>query len=72
MKNSKPLSQCDIYQSKAAGDKLIAGLKMGQSIHWSDTLELLTGDRELKADALLEYYNPLMKYLLKVNQEEIL
>lgn len=40
---------------------------MGSSKHWSEALEAITGERVLNASAILEYFNPLYKYLKKVN-----
>lgn len=63
----KPLHKCDIDGNKAVGAKLAAGLSAGLSRHWSDTLETMTGDRVLKADALLEYFEPLRTFLERHN-----
>lgn len=63
----KPLHKCDIDGNKAVGAKLAAGLSAGLSRHWSDTLETMTGERVLKADALLEYFEPLQTFLESVN-----
>ncbi|XP_062535785.1 angiotensin-converting enzyme-like [Armigeres subalbatus] len=63
----KPLYKCDIDGSKAAGDRLKAGLSLGRSVHWSDALRAMTGESELKSDALLEYYAPLYEFLKKEN-----
>ncbi|KAK4883480.1 hypothetical protein RN001_006799 [Aquatica leii] len=66
---SKPneLHKCDFYKSKEAGDVLRAGLKLGKSEHWKDVLEKMTGSRELQADALLEYFQPLFDFLKEEN-----
>lgn len=65
--SAKPLHKCDFYNSKAAGDKLKAGLKVGFSEHWSVALERLTGESEISAQALLEYFAPLKEFLKKQN-----
>ena len=44
-------------------------LAMGRSRPWQDAMEALTGQREMKADAILEYYQPLMEWLEKTNAE---
>lgn len=43
-------------------------LSQGQSHPWQDTLEKLTGTRQMDASALIEYFSPLMKYLEEQNQ----
>lgn len=39
------------------------GLKLGASKHWSEVLKIMTGETELKADAILEYFQPLQQVL---------
>jgi peptidyl-dipeptidase A len=58
-----PLHQCSIYGSKLAGEKLQSMMAMGRSQPWQDTLEMLTGERELDPSALLEYFAPLQAWL---------
>jgi peptidyl-dipeptidase A len=58
-----PLHRCSIYESKVAGDKLNAMLKMGLSKPWPDALEALTGSRQMDATAILDYFAPLKAYL---------
>ena len=62
------LNECSIYGSKEAGAKLIAMLETGASVPWQDTLEKLTGTREMDASAIIEYFAPLMVYLKEQNQ----
>lgn len=66
---NKPLHKCDIDGSTAAGDRLRAGLSLGRSVHWSEALRAMTGETELKTDALLEYYAPLYDFLKKDNDQ---
>jgi peptidyl-dipeptidase A len=63
-----PLHTCSIYGSKEAGAKLAAMLAMGASKPWPDALEALTGTREMDANALVEYFAPLMTYLQQQNE----
>ena len=58
-----PLHECSIYGSKEAGQKLRAMLAMGASRPWPDALEALTGEREMDATAMLDYFEPLVKWL---------
>ena len=63
-----PLYECDIYGNAEAGARFKAMLSQGQSHAWQDTLEKLTGTRQMDASALIEYFSPLMKYLEEQNQ----
>ena len=56
-----PLHECSIYQSKEAGEKLIAMLSKGSSQPWQKTLEEMTGSPKMSAQAMLEYYEPLIQ-----------
>jgi len=60
---TSPLNRCSIYESKEAGKRLEAMLKMGLSRPWPDALEALTGSRQMDATAILDYFAPLKKYL---------
>lgn len=69
--SAKPLHKCDIDGSLEAGKRIRAGLSLGLSKHWSDALSIMTdGEREIKADALLEYFKPLHEFL-KIENERI-
>jgi peptidyl-dipeptidase A len=63
-----PLHRCSIYQNKAAGEKLARMLEMGQSRPWPDALEAITGERQMDAGALLEYFAPLKQWLDQQNK----
>ncbi|MGO9125946.1 MAG: M2 family metallopeptidase [Terriglobales bacterium] len=65
---SGPLHRCTFYNSKAAGEKLNKMLAMGQSQPWQDALETLTGQREMDASAILDYFAPLQKWLDEQNK----
>ncbi|GBP18262.1 Angiotensin-converting enzyme [Eumeta japonica] len=65
---NKKLVDCDIYQSVEAGNALGNMLKMGSSRPWPDAMEALTGQREMRADGLLEYFKPLYEWLKAENQ----
>ncbi|XP_031620875.1 angiotensin-converting enzyme-like isoform X2 [Contarinia nasturtii] len=58
-----PLHRCDIYGSKRAGKLIKKALQLGSSKHWTEILYMLTGSREVRADALLLYYKPLISWL---------
>lgn len=64
-----PLHRCSIYTNKAAGARLKKMLEMGQSRPWPDALEALTGEREMDATAILEYFAPLKAWLDDQNRK---
>jgi peptidyl-dipeptidase A len=63
-----PLHTCSIYGNQAAGAKLKAMLELGASKPWPDALEVLTGQRQMDATAILEYFQPLQAWLKQQNQ----
>jgi peptidyl-dipeptidase A len=63
-----PLHRCSIYGSKEAGRRLNAMLQMGASRPWPDALQALTGQRQMDATAILEYFAPLQKWLDEQNR----
>src|SRR3984893_337806 len=64
-----PLNRCSIYGNKAAGEKLNGMLSMGRSKPWPDALEALTGQREMDATALADYFAPLKTWLDEQNKK---
>ena len=62
------LHACSIYGSKEAGAKFYAMLEAGASQPWQDTLEAMTGQREMDATAIIDYFAPLMAYLEEQNE----
>jgi len=62
-----PLNRCSIYGNKAAGAKFAKMLEMGESRPWADDLEELTGQRQMDATAMLDYFAPLKKWLDEQN-----
>jgi peptidyl-dipeptidase A len=63
-----PLNRCTFYGSKEAGAKFNKMLEMGQSKPWPDELEVLTGQRQMDATAILDYFAPLQKWLDEQNK----
>lgn len=63
-----PLHRCSIYGNLKAGERLKAMLEMGMSRPWPDALEAITGQREMDATALLDYFAPLKEWLDKQNE----
>jgi peptidyl-dipeptidase A len=63
-----PLDQCSVYGNKAAGDAFWKMLSLGASRPWQDALQELTGQREMDATAILDYFAPLQTWLEKQNE----
>jgi peptidyl-dipeptidase A len=63
-----PLHRCSIYGDPKAGQKMISMLKLGQSRPWPDALEAISGERQMDATAIIDYYAPLMEWLAKENK----
>jgi peptidyl-dipeptidase A len=63
-----PLHRCSIYGSEAAGDKLEAMMEMGASRPWPEALEALTGQKQMDATAVLDYFAPLKSWLDQQNR----
>ena len=63
-----PLHECDIYGNAEAGKRLQEMLAMGASQPWPDTLEKLTGTRQMDASAISEYFAPLIDYMKQQNE----
>jgi peptidyl-dipeptidase A len=62
-----PLHRCSIYGNAAAGERLRKTLAMGASRPWPDALEALTGQRQMDATAIADYFAPLKAWLDKQN-----
>lgn len=62
-----PLHTCSIYGSKEAGKALGAMMALGASKPWPEALATLTGERQIDAGAMLEYFAPLTAWLKERN-----
>jgi peptidyl-dipeptidase A len=65
-----PLHRCSIYKNKGAGDRLNKMLSLGKSKPWPDALEAISGQRQMDATAILDYFAPLKKWLDEQNRSE--
>ena len=63
-----PLNRCSIYGNKEAGARLEKMLAMGMSRPWPEALEALTGQRQMDATAIVDYFRPLLDWLDTQNQ----
>jgi len=62
-----PLHHCSFYNNKQAGAKFAAMLQMGQSRPWPEALKALTGEDKMDANAIMDYFAPLKKWLDEQN-----
>jgi len=63
-----PLNRCSIFDNKDAGKKLNTMLAMGLSRPWPEALEAITGQKQMDATAILDYFAPLKKWLDEQNK----
>ena len=63
-----PLNRCSIYGNKAAGERLAKMLEMGGSRPWPEALEVATGQRQMDATAMIDYFRPLKNWLDEQNE----
>lgn len=63
-----PLHRCSIYGNKKAGEKLNQMLSMGQSKPWQEALEAISGQKQMDATALADYFAPLKTWLDEQNK----
>ena len=63
-----PLYECSNFNSKEAGKRFAEMMSAGASQPWQDTLEKLTGTRDIDASAITEYFQPLSEWLAQENK----
>jgi peptidyl-dipeptidase A len=63
-----PLHLCSIYNDKKAGAKLAKMLEMGVSEPWPVALEAMTGEKQMDATAIIDYFAPLKTWLDRQNK----
>nr|WP_276077645.1 M2 family metallopeptidase [Sorangium sp. Soce836] len=66
-----PLHTCSIHGSAAAGEKLRAMLSLGASRPWQEAMKAMTGETEADPSAMLEYFEPLRRWLKEQNKGEV-
>jgi peptidyl-dipeptidase A len=64
------LNRCSIYGDKDVGKHFQAMLRMGASRPWPDALETFTGERDIDASAIVEYFAPLDRWLTEQDKGE--
>ena len=65
---TEPLNRCSIFGNQDAGKHLQTMLEMGISRPWQEALLSLTGQKEMDATAILDYFAPLKRWLDDQNQ----
>ena len=63
-----PLHECSIYGNKDAGAAYAKMLSLGASKPWQNALYELTGETDMDASAILEYFAPLQTWLEQQNK----
>ncbi|MBA3818514.1 MAG: M2 family metallopeptidase [Deltaproteobacteria bacterium] len=63
-----PLHECSVYKNQAAGDAFWKMLQAGATKPWQEILFDLTGEKQMDATAILEYFAPLQGYLQEQNK----
>lgn len=63
-----PLNRCSIYGNKAAGERLIQMMEMGRSRPWPEALKALSGETQMDATAIRDYFAPLSAWLEEQNK----
>ena len=64
-----PLHRCSIYGNKVAGKRLNEMLSLGESKPWPEALAILTGEKQMDASALADYFAPLKVWLDEQNRK---
>lgn len=67
---SGPLHRCSIYGNKVAGQRLNEMLALGASKPWQEALETLTGEKQMDATAIADYFAPLKVWLDEQNKKD--
>lgn len=63
-----PLNRCSVYRNKEVGAKLAAMLELGQSRPWPEALAAFSGEHDIDASAITDYFAPLSAWLDKQNK----
>ncbi len=64
-----PLNRCSIYGNKQVGARFNAMLQLGQSQPWPQALATFSGEHDIDAAALNDYFAPLAKWLDQQNAQ---
>ncbi|WP_395345397.1 M2 family metallopeptidase [Ningiella sp. W23] len=67
--SEEALHRCSIYGSEAAGSALNNMLEMGKSQPWQEAMTTLTGQPDMDASTIADYFAPLKTWLDEQNAE---
>jgi hypothetical protein len=62
-----PINRCSVYRNREVGAKLNAMLQLGQSKPWPQALAAFSGEHDIDATAINDYFAPLSAWLDKQN-----
>ena len=65
-----PLNRCSIYRNKEVGARFEAMLKLGQSKPWPEALAAFSGEHDIDASAIMDYFAPLSAWLDEQNRSQ--
>ncbi len=65
-----PLNRCSVFGNKTVGARFATMLAMGQSKPWPEALKTFTGEDDLDASAIADYFAPLNAWLTEQNKGE--
>jgi peptidyl-dipeptidase A len=63
-----PLNRCTVFGNKQVGERYNAMMAMGSSRPWPEALEVFTGEKDIDASAIAEYFAPLNTWLTEQNK----
>jgi peptidyl-dipeptidase A len=63
-----PLHRCSFYGNREVGRRLNQMLELGLSRPWPEAIETFTGTREISAQPMMDYFQPLMTWLHEQNR----
>src|SRR5262249_51521 len=67
---SGPLNRCSVYGNRQVGERFQAMLRMGISRPWPEALAAFTGERDIDASAIADYFAPLNAWGTQQNPNE--
>jgi peptidyl-dipeptidase A len=65
-----PLNRCSVYHNTEVGAKFERMLKLGQSKPWPEALAAFSGEHDVDASAIIDYFAPLAAWLDKQNRSQ--
>ena len=65
-----PLNRCSIAGNTAVGARFQEMLRLGRSKPWPEALATFTGESDIDASAVGEYFAPLSRWLVEQNRNE--